>query len=183
MIASDAEINKKAPEFTLNDSNGNKVKLSDYKNKWIVLEWVNFDCPFVKKHYNSKNMQTLQKSYEQKGVVWLSICSSAPKKQGNFTEDMINKKIWDFRAAPTAYLIDDKGEVGKKYGAKTTPEIFIINPKGILVYAGAIDDIATPDESDLTKAKNYVKEVLDIGLAGKPVEPKTTKSYGCSVKY
>ena len=89
MIASDAEINKSAPDFKLNDSNGNLVKLADYKGKWVVLEWVNYDCPFVKKHYNSKNMQTLQKEYEKKGVIWLSICSSAPKKQGNFDEDMI----------------------------------------------------------------------------------------------
>ena len=96
---------------------------------------------------------------------------------------MINKKIWDLKAAPTAYLIDDKGEVGKKYGAKTTPHIFIINNKGILVYEGAIDDIASTDESDLAKAKNYVREILDMGLTGKPVEPKATKSYGCSVKY
>jgi peroxiredoxin len=181
--ASDAEIDAKAPEFSLPDSYGNKVALSDYEGKWVVLEWINFDCPFVKKHYNSKNMQNLQKEYAKKGIVWLSICSSAPGKQGNFTEDVINDRITSNKAGMTAYLVDTKGKVGQMYGAKTTPHMFIINPKGVLVYAGGIDDTATPNEADVEKAKNYVREVLDALIAGKEAPIKTTKPYGCSVKY
>ncbi len=181
--ASDAEIDVKAPLFSLPDSYGNKVSLSDYEGKWVVLEWINFDCPFVKKHYNSKNMQNLQKEYTKKGVVWLSICSSAPGKQGNFNEDEINQRIRLNKAGMTAYLVDDKGKVGQMYGAKTTPHMFIINPKGMLVYVGGIDDTATPNEADIEKSKNYVKEVLDALMAGKESPVKTTKSYGCSVKY
>ena len=181
--ASDAEIDAKAPEFSLPDSYGNKVSLSDYEGKWVVLEWINFDCPFVKKHYNSKNMQNIQKEYTKKGIIWLSICSSAPGKQGNFSEDGINDRIMTNKAGMTAYLVDTKGKVGQMYGAKTTPHMFIINPKGVLVYAGGIDDTATPNEADIEKAKNYVKEALDALIAGKEAPIRTTKPYGCSVKY
>ena len=178
-----AEIDKPAPKFALPDSFDNTVNLTDYYGKWIVLEWINFDCPFVKKHYNSHNMQKLQKEYEKRGVVWLSVCSSAPGKQGNFTSDEINKKILALRAAPTAYLVDKDGKIGKMYGAKTTPHMFIIDPKGILIYAGAIDDIKSTDEADVEKAKNYVKTVLDAVLSGYETTIKTTTPYGCSVKY
>jgi peroxiredoxin len=183
LMAQQAEIDKQAPSFKLPDTNENFVNLSDYLGKWVVLEWVNYDCPFVRKHYNGSNMQTLQKEYVTKGVVWLSICSSAPGKQGNFTNDEIKSRMEKLKASPVAYLVDANGEVGKKYGAKHTPQIFIINPQGILAYAGAIDDIKSADEADVAKANNYVRMVLDAALSGKELPIKTSAPYGCSVKY
>lgn len=178
-----AEIDKKAPDFKLTDINSNEHALSDYEGKYVVLEWVNFDCPFVKKHYNSKNMQQLQKKYAGKDVVWLTINSSAPGKQGNYPPAEIKEKIKDHSANMSAYLIDEKGTVGKMYGAKTTPHMYIINPEGILIYAGGIDDKATTDTDDIKEAVNYVSSALDAAMAGKKVEVKTSKPYGCSVKY
>jgi len=180
---SSAEIDKAAPEFALTDSYSKTYKLSDYKGKFVVLEWMNFHCPFVKKHYKSGNMQNLQKEYTAKGVVWLSICSSAPGKEGNFSTDQINQQLKEYNASQTAYLIDEDGTVGKMYGAKTTPDMYIINKEGILIYTGAIDDIRSTDVDDIPKAKNFVKEALDNALNGNPIVTKITKSYGCSVKY
>ena len=179
----DAKVGKPAPDFTLVDSHGKKHTLSGYKGKFVVLEWVNFGCPFVRKHYNSGNMQKLQKTYTQKGVVWLSICSSAPGKQGHFRPKKINELLRKKQAHPTAYLIDADGKVGKRYGAKTTPHMFIIDPNGILIYAGGIDDKPTTRLKDIKTAHNYVATVLDAVLAGKPAPIKTMKPYGCSVKY
>lgn len=176
-------VDQAAPNFTLTDINGKKVSLSDFKGKTVVLEWVNFDCPFVKKHYGSGNMQSLQKTYTEKNVVWLSICSSAPGKEGNFSAADVKSKIKERNAVPTHYLIDESGTVGKLYSAKTTPHMFVINKEGVLVYAGAIDDTPSTDKDDIKTAKNYVSATLDAVLSGKPVETKTTSSYGCSVKY
>lgn len=172
-----------APEFTLPDAKGEKHSLSQYKGKWVVLEWVNYDCPFVKKHYESNNMQKMHKMARDKGAVWLSINSSAPGKQGNFEGAELTKRIAESKAMPTAYLLDPDGKVGKEYKAKTTPSMFVINPAGLVVYAGAIDDRPSADPEDVVGAKNYVEVALTAGMAGKPIETASTQSYGCSVKY
>ncbi|MFQ3671117.1 MAG: thioredoxin family protein [Verrucomicrobiia bacterium] len=177
------EIGKPAPDFTLVDSNGQSHSLSDFKGKVVVLEWLNHGCPFVVKHYESKNMQNLQKEYTEKGVVWLSIVSSAEGKQGFMTPEETNKAKAEKGAAPTAVLLDTDGKVGRLYGAKVTPEMFIINAEGILVYHGAIDSIRSTKVEDVAKAENYVKAALDEILAGKPVTTAQTQAYGCTVKY
>ena len=176
-------IGRPAPEFSLPDSNGQTRSLSDYKGKFVVLEWVNFGCPFVIKHYGSNNMQQLQKEMVDKGVVWLSINSSAEGKQGFYSPQEVNALLTEKNANPTAYLIDTPGTVGKLYGAATTPHIFIIDPAGILVYQGAIDDKPTFDPQDIPGARNYVREAMGEAMAGKPIAVAATKSYGCSVKY
>lgn len=171
-----------APNFTLTDSYGQKHSLAEYKGKFVVLEWFNPECPFVKKHYQG-NMQILQKEYTAHGVVWLSINSSARGKQGSFTPQGFNKFMTGKAAYPSAVLLDTDGKVGHLYGAQTTPHMFIINPQGILIYQGAIDDIPSVDSADVLKAQNYVRAALDAAMNGKPVAVATTKSYGCSVKY
>ena len=183
LSAADLELSKPVPDFELSDVNGKEHKLSDFKGKYVVLEWINFECPFVKKHYNSKNMQTLQKAYTGKDVIWLSICSSAPGKQGHFDNKEVLNRLSKLGAANTAYLVDSEGKVGKAYGAKTTPHMFVIDKEGILIYNGAIDDIRSTDVDDIKEATNYISEILDAALAGKKVEPKATSPYGCSVKY
>lgn len=182
-VYANPEVGKPAPDFTLQDISGKKHELSDYKGKYVVLEWVNFGCPFVKKHYGSENMQKLQKEFAEKGVVWLSICSSAPGKQGNETPEAAQKGISEYGWAASAYLVDRDGKVGKLYNAKTTPEMFVVNPEGKLIYAGAIDDKPTPDPSTVNGSNNYVKAALTEAKAGKPVSVSATKPYGCSVKY
>ena len=177
------EAGKPAPDFTLKDTAGKEVKLSDYKGKFVVLEWTNFGCPFVKKHYGSHNMQNLQKEFTDKGVVWLSICSSAPGKQGNMSPADAAAAAKAAGVAATEYLIDEDGKVGNLYGARTTPEMFVVDPKGDVVYMGAIDDRPSPDPASLEGATNYVKTALTEAMAGKPVTTPVTKSYGCSVKY
>jgi peroxiredoxin len=178
-----ADLDKSAPDFALKDFNGKDYKLSDFKGKYVVLEWVNFGCPFVKKHYNSGNMQALQKKYIEKEVIWLSICSSAEGKQGYYSAKELAKVTKEHGVNSTAYLLDESGEVGKLYDAKTTPHMYIINPEGNLIYAGAIDDKRSTDVKDVKTAKNYISSVLDDCLAGKKVESKATTPYGCSVKY
>jgi peroxiredoxin len=179
----EAEIGKSAPNFTLPDSNGISHSLSDYEGKIVVLEWLNHGCPFVGKHYNSGNMQKLQKAYTDKGVIWFSIISSAPGKQGYCTPEEANEITAEKHAVPTAVLLDPEGTVGKLYGAKTTPHMFIIGKDGKLVYNGGIDDIRSTNVEDIAKAKNYVQMALDELLAGKEVTVKTSQPYGCSVKY
>lgn len=183
IFASDAKVGEAAPDFTLKDSNGNEHSLSDLKGKYVVLEWINYDCPFVRKHYNSGNMQKLQKEYTEKGVVWFAVCSSVPGKQGNFSNEEINKRSKEHGANFTAYLIDDTGEVGKSYGAKTTPHMYVINPEGKLIYAGGIDDTPSTDIDDIKTATNYVRAALDAAMNGKEVAVKVSKPYGCAVKY
>ena len=163
------QVGQPAPAFTLTDSDGNSHSLSDFQGKVVVLEWLNHGCPFVVKHYESGNMQKLQKDYTGKGVVWLSIVSSAPGKQGHMSPEDTNKTKAEKGSAATAILIDEDGTVGKLYNAKVTPEMFIINSDGVLVYAGAIDDKKSTDTADIAGAKNYVAQALDEVLAGNPV--------------
>lgn len=177
------QVGKPAPNFSLKDLSGKEHDLSDLKGKYVVLEWTNFGCPFVKKHYGSENMQKLQKEFVDKGVVWLSICSSAPGKQGNETPDAAKKGLEQYGSVASAYLSDEDGKVGKLYNAKTTPEMFIVNPEGVLIYAGAIDDKPTPKPETVAGANNFVKAALNEATSGKPVSVPSTKPYGCSVKY
>jgi glutathione peroxidase-family protein len=179
----DVKTNEKAPDFSLSDSNGTTHNLSDYRGKYVVLEWINFQCPFVVKHYKSGNMQGLQKKHTQKDVVWLSIGSSASGKQGNYSPEEINEIVKNSNAAPTAYLIDEQGTVGRAFGAKTTPHMFVVNPEGHIVYQGAIDSISSFDSEDIPEATNYIDLALHEAMAGGVLSNSTTKSYGCSVKY
>ena len=177
------EVGQPAPPVTLTDSNGQSHNLADFKGKFVVLEWLNHSCPFVKKHYDSNNMQNLQKEYTGKDVVWLSIVSSAPGKQGHMSPAETNQAKEEKRSAATAVLLDEDGTVGQLYGAKVTPELYVINPEGNLIYAGAIDDKKSVDPADVEGATNYVKQALDEALAGQPVSTPKTEPYGCSVKY
>jgi peroxiredoxin len=177
------QVGQPAPEFTLTDSNGTSHNLSDFKGKFVVLEWLNHGCPFVKKHYDGGNMQALQKEFTGKDVVWLSIVSSAPGKQGHMSPSETNKTKEEKGSAATAILSDEDGTVGKLYDAKVTPELFVINPEGTLIYMGAIDDKKSVEPADVAGAKNYVKQALDEAMAGKPVSEPTTEAYGCGVKY
>lgn len=179
----DVNVGETAPDFTLTDTNGKAQSLSSYKGKFVVLEWLNHDCPFVHKHYDSGNMQALQKEYTGKDVVWLSINSSAEGKEGYYSAEKSNELTKEKDASPTAVLLDTDGKVGKLYGAKTTPHMFIVSPQGLLIYQGAIDDKASADQEDIKTSKNYVKAALDEAIAGKAVSEPSTKSYGCSVKY
>lgn len=178
-----ARVGEAAPEFTATDTNSNVHKLSDYKGKFVVLEWSNRGCPYTQKHYNSGNMQQLQREWTARGVIWLTVISSAPGKQGYITGPEENAYVKQVNAAPTAVLLDPTGALGHLYDAKTTPDIFIINPQGTLIYSGAIDDTPTTDVADISKAKNYVSAALDEATAGKPVAVATSRPYGCSVKY
>jgi peroxiredoxin len=177
------ETGSLAPEFTLEGVSGKKVSLTDYRGKLVVLEWLNYGCPFVKKHYGSKNMQTLQKKYTKDGIVWLSIISSAEGKQGYVTPEEGMKDKKDHESAATDVLLDTKGIVGQLYGAKTTPHMFVINKDGKIAYQGAMDDKADTDLESVKVAKNYVTLALASLMAGKKVAVTQTKSYGCSVKY
>jgi peroxiredoxin len=179
----EAEIGKPAPAFTLPSCESKSVSLSDYKGKVVVLEWTNYSCPFVVKHYGSGNMQKLQADAAAKGVVWLAICSSAPKQQGHATPADALKACTEKNSAATAYLIDESGATGRAYGAKRTPEMYVINADGILVYQGAIDDKKSVDPADIATAKNLVAAAIEETLAGKPVSPPETEAYGCSIKY
>lgn len=181
--AASARPGAEAPDFTLTDAKGEAKTLSSYRGKWVVLEWVNYDCPFVKKHYKSGNMQKLQKELKAKGVVWLSINSSAAGKQGHFEGTELVSRIASAKAEPDAYLLDTDGKVGRIYKAKTTPHMFVIDPTGKLAYAGAIDDHPSTEAADIPKSKNYVVAALEAGMAGKKVETTSTNSYGCGVKY
>lgn len=172
-----------APDFTLTDTLGNAHSLSDFKGKFVVLEWTNDECPFVVKHYKSGNMQALQKQYTGKDVVWLSICSSAPGKQGNKSAEAWNAVIQEQASSATALLLDEDGTVGKMYGAKTTPHMFVINPEGTLIYQGAIDSIKSWKPEDIPEAVNYVSLALNSAMNGEPIDEPETKAYGCSVKY
>lgn len=172
-----------APAFSAVDSNGKTVSLTDYKGKHVVLEWTNDGCPFVKKHYSSGNMQGLQKEFTAQNVVWLSVISSAPGQQGHVDGAAANKLTTTRGAAPTAVLLDPKGDLGRLYGAKTTPHLFVIDPAGKLEYAGGIDSIASPDAADISSATPFLKVALTEALAGKPISTPVTKPYGCSIKY
>ncbi|MEM9731250.1 MAG: thioredoxin family protein [Myxococcota bacterium] len=176
-------VGQAAPGFTAKDSNGETHTLEQFKGKYVVLEWLNHGCPYVKKHYNSKNMQQLQKQWTDKGVVWLSVVSSAKGKQGYQTPDETNATKQEKGSQASAILLDPEGDLGRLYAARTTPQMFVIDPRGVLIYAGAIDDKASTNVRDVPGATNYVSAALDAALAGKKVEVTTTRPYGCSVKY
>jgi alkyl hydroperoxide reductase subunit AhpC len=172
-----------APEFTATASNGKTFRLSDYRGKYTVLEWHNNGCPYVRKHYNSGNMQRLQKQWTSQGVVWFTILSSASGKQGYVTATEENDYLAKMQAAPTAALLDPTGEIGHLYDAKTSPQMVVINPQGVVIYDGAIDDKPTTDLQDVPNATNYVSLALEDAMAGKQVQTPATRPYGCSVKY
>ena len=172
-----------APTFEVKDATGKNVKLADLKGKWVVMEWFNKDCPYVKKHYGSGNMQKLQKTYTEKGVEWLTVISSAKGKQGNLSPADAVKLASANNSAAKAILLDESGTVGKAYGAKTTPHMYVINPEGKVVYAGGIDDNDSSDPKVIPQSKNFVVAALDQGMAGKPIEKASATPYGCSVKY
>ncbi len=176
-------VGSAAPDFSLTDSGGKVHKLSEHKGKYVVLEWTNPGCPFVRKHYDSGNMQKLQAEYVKKGVVWLDVDSSAPGKEGYLEGDSAKKAKDGDYAAASALLADPDGKVGHLYGATNTPHLYIVDPEGKLIYSGAIDSIASADKGDIAKATNYVRAALDEALAGKPVTKASSKAYGCSVKY
>lgn len=178
-----AKVGAAAPDFELKGQDGKTYSLSSLKGKWVVLEWYNKDCPFVRKHYDSNNMQELQKKYTEKGVTWLNVISSAPGKQGFLSAEDATKIRKEKNFHSTATLFDPDGKVGTLYGAKTTPHMYIVNPKGLLVYQGAIDDNSSASASDIPGATNYVSTGLDAGMAGKEIKVTSTRPYGCSVKY
>ena len=183
LVQAAAAPGQAAPEFSLVDINGKMQKLSDYRGKYVVLEWFNSECPFVQKHYESGNMQSLQARYTQKGVVWLGVNSTSPR-HSNFRDPVRSQAILkDWKSAPTAFVLDPDGKVGKQYGARTTPHMYVIDPKGMLVYVGGIDDKPSTSQRDIPTAKNLVAAALDDSLGGKPVGTPSAMPYGCSVKY
>ncbi len=176
-------VGQKAPEITLTDTAGKTVRLSDFKGKHVILEWNNPSCPFVRKHYNTANMQTLQKEAAGKGVVWLAVNSTEKSHQDYMTPAVLGKWMVDQKASPTATLMDEAGDAGKVYGARTTPHMYVVDPQGVLVYAGGIDSIPSASPDDIKTATNYVRQTMNEVVAGKPVSMPTTRPYGCSVKY
>ncbi len=175
--------NTQAPDFQLKDMNGKDHKLSEFKGKWVVMEWFNKDCPFVRKHYGSQNMQRLQKTYTDKGVVWLTIYSSAKGNQGYQEGPDAIKTQQELKGNSSFLLADNNGAVGKLYGAQTTPHMFVISPESKVIYTGAIDDNNSPDPAVLAGSKNYVALALDAAMANKAVGTQHAKPYGCGVKY
>ncbi len=177
------EIGKAAPEFMAIDTNGKHVMLSELKGKTVVLEWTNPDCPFVHKHYDGGNMQALQAEVTKDGIVWIAIDSSAKGKEGNYSAEELNKIYADKKSVQTHLIIDESGEIGKLYDAKTTPHMFVVDKDGVLVYQGAIDDKSGFDPDENKTAKNYIRATLADLKAGKHVEVSSTKPYGCGIKY
>jgi len=178
-----AFVGSPAPAFSAKDDHGTTRSLADFKGKFIVLEWHNNGCPYVGKHYGSGNMQQLQKWWTGKGVIWLTVESSAPGQQGYVTAQESQAYMQSKNAAPTAVLLDPQGTVGRAYGAKVSPHMFIIDPKGVVIYNVAIDNMATTEITDVAKAKNYVSQALNQAMAGQQVKEQTSTPYGCSVKY
>jgi len=172
-----------APDFKGTDSTGVQHTLSQYRGKFVVLEWANQGCPYDRKHYLSGSMESLQRTWTAKGVIWLSIISSAPGAQGYVTPAEENAYLKTMHAAPTAAILDPTSTIARLYEAKTTPHIFVIDPTGKLIYQGAIDDKPTTDQADLKGADNYLNDALNASMSGKPVAVSTTRPYGCSVKY
>ena len=178
-----ATVGQPAPNFSLQGADGKSHQLAKYKGKFVVLEWTNPQCPFVKRFYHSEVMQALQKKETAKGVVWLRINSGAPSQEGSQTPAELAAYVKANHVAATASLLDPTGKVGHLYGARNTPQMFIIDPKGTLIYAGGIDDHPSADADDAPAPTNYVTEALDEAMAGKPVSTPTAPPYGCSVKY
>ena len=181
--AAPANVGEAAPGFTVIASNGSPVSLASYKGKIVVLEWTNHDCPYVRKHYDSGNMQSLQRDATGQGVVWLTVISSSEGTQGHVTPAQADELTTSRKAAPSAVLLDTKGVAGKLYGATNTPHMYVVDKAGVLVYAGAIDDRPTSRRADVQGANNYVRAALDAVAAGQPVKTPVTRAYGCTVKY
>lgn len=177
------KVGEPAPGFSAVDSHGKWQKLSDYRGKYVVLQWQNQGCPYSRKHYESGSMQRLQKKWTAKGVIWFTVISSAPGTQGFVTPGQENEYVQKMQASPTAVLMDVTGTLGRLYSAKTTPEMFIIDPNATLIYQGAIDDRPTSDPKDIAGAKNYVDLALSQAMENKPVTEAVTRPYGCSIKY
>lgn len=178
-----ATIGQPAPAFTAIDSGGQRVSLADFKGRHVVLEWVNPGCPYVQKHYGASNMQATQKAATSRGVVWLAVNSTSPDHGDYKTPAAMTAWMQANRAAASATLMDSDGKIGQAYGARTTPHLYLIDPAGKLVYAGAIDSKPTANPADIASATNHVRQALDEALSGKPVSVASTRPYGCSVKY
>lgn len=176
-------LGQPAPDFSLSDTAGQRVKLSDFRGKYVVLEWTNPGCPYVRKHYHSGNMPATQKDALAKGAVWLSINSTAKSAYDYLESAKLAAWMKERKAQPTATLMDEEGSVGRAYAARTTPHMYIVDPAGRLVYAGGIDSIPSSSADDIPKATNYVKQALAEAAAGKPISQAATRAYGCSVKY
>ncbi|WP_291022890.1 thioredoxin family protein [Hydrogenophaga sp.] len=183
MVHAAAAVGQPAPDFSVRDANGQEVKLSQFRGKHVVLEWMNPGCPFVRKHYDSGNMAAVQKDALAKGVVWLSVYSNDDESWGYTKPAKLKDWLRERKASPTALLMDGSGAVGKAYGARTTPHMFLIGPTGTLVYAGAIDSIPSADKDDIAKATNYVRQAVSEAVAGKAVSTPSNRPYGCMIKY
>jgi peroxiredoxin len=181
--AASATLGQPVPDFTLQGADGKSHSLSEYKGKFVVLEWTNPECPFVHKFYDSGTMQNLQKDETAKGVVWLRVNSSAPGHDGAQTAEEAAAYEKDKGVHSTATLLDPTGEVGHEFGATNTPQMFVIDKSGVLIYAGGIDNKPSADPADIATATNYVTAALDEAMAGKPVATASARPYGCSVKY
>ncbi len=179
----DLAVGEPAPTFVGIDSNGKTHRLADYRGRVVILEWTNHDCPYVRKHYGSDNMQALQRRATDDGVVWLSVISSAPGTQGHVDGAGANRLTAERGARPTAVLLDSKGDIGRVYGARVTPHMYVIDAAGKFAYIGGIDDTPTADPADVKTAKNYVTAALADMKAGRPVAAARTRPYGCTVKY
>lgn len=178
-----AVVGQPAPDFSVRDANGQEVKLSQFRGKHVVLEWMNPGCPFVRKHYESGNMPVTQKDAMSKGIVWLSVHSNDDEGWLYKKPSKLQEWLREQKASPTALLIDGNGAVGKAYGARTTPHIYLVSPTGVLLYAGGIDSIPSTDKDDIPKATNYVKQAVSEAVAGKPLSVASTRPYGCAIKY
>lgn len=176
-------VNQPAPLFSGATADGTTLNLADLKGKTVILEWTNHECPFVKKHYESGNIQGLQKQAAEQGIVWLQVISSAPGKQGHVDAETAKKLNAERGATPANTVFDPEGTIGKLYAATNTPQLFIINPEGVLLYKGGIDSIPSADKADIAKAENYISSALKELAAGKSITKSSTKPYGCTVKY
>ena len=182
-LAEEVRVGTLAPGFTASDSRGQTESLDRFRGKYVVLEWHNQGCPYTRKHYVSGNMQSLQKEWTAKGVIWFTVISSSKGQQGYVTPQEENAYLAQTHASPTAVLMDPDGKLGRLYGAKTTPQMIVIDPSGKVIYDGAIDDRPTPDIDDVRGADNYVSDALTAAMSGNPVAKSYTRPYGCSVKY
>lgn len=183
LASASPEVGQPAPDFTLPDTEGETHTLEDYRGEWVVLEWLNYGCPYVQKHYRTENIPSQQEKWRDEGVVWLAIVSSAPGKQGYYEPAAMNEKSEEWGSHATAVLLDPEGDVGRAYEARTTPHMFVINPDGDVVYMGGIDDVPTARDQDLERATQLVDQALTEAMAGEPVSQPTSQPYGCSVKY
>jgi peroxiredoxin len=176
-------IGRPAPEFSAMDENGERRRLSDFRGSHVVLEWVNSACPFVRKHYESDNMQSLQNDARSRGAVWLTVTSTAPSHRGYMDGGGAKRFRNRFGGEPTLFLLDPDGRMGRQYDVEVTPQVFIIDPEGILVYMGGMDDKPTTRVDDVDQAIDYVGDALDDTLAGRPVSRPITRAYGCPIEY